>query len=436
MRDGNSEIYPMNADGTPDDTDTSTIVRNLYYDILTNQRWYQSQDLTMQQMGVTANLANIILPSPDLKVSEFGASMEYAEDAFRRLDGLSYGGVHEIDPFGVFKVYVPKSAPSGIIIADNYTDSVLTNWPSAKIALMVDRTEFKHTGEEYRKSIRGIGGSRAGRDTALYKTASGASETLNGKAWAIKIPTITFIQPQYIGAKIDKLGTPTANLSIELREDKDGQPTGHSVRTVDFDKNGLPASGSPDFRFMDMAGEQLNSKQSYWLILYQNGDVSNTIRWYRDSSTTSGVTRAFSTNNGASWTVENNSYQFTLDYWFINELVDIKTNDYNVISGNWYYAEEIIREPNLKDDLALSQLLDGTADRMFYDKEVWKGLIYAPDAPLDNGSRVRIRQQNNPIKQFDYDDFIISGIEYVFDADSDEPDGMMYYDVTAVRLVR
>lgn len=428
-----------NSDGTPDDTDTSTEITTLVYDILTNSRWYPNQGLTIEGQGVTVNSSNIQIAS-GLSVAEFGASMQYAEDVLRTLDGIAYGAYHYIDPNKTFYMKIPDSIDTGILLVDDYSDSVAATWDTTKLGFVSGPTSFQRSAEEYRKVIWAVGASRPDRDTDLFQSTDSSSQSVYNKSWATKIDTLNNIRPQYIGVKIERVGTPVTNLIFELREDitnatyPNGSPTGTVIRRLELDKASLAAS-TTDWRFFDLNGEELNSKQSYWIILYANGaDASNTFKWHNDNG--SSGTNAYSTDNGATWTVQTSSYKFCIDYWFVNELRDSQPNDANVIGGDNFFSEELIREPNFKDDAALSQLIDATAARAFYEKYIFKSLVYAPDTLLQNGQKVRIRVQQNPVKNFDYNDFVISGIEYVFDDSAENQDGMLYYDLTAVRIAK
>jgi hypothetical protein len=93
----------------------------------------------------------------------------------------------------------------------------------------------------------------------------------------------------------------------------------------------------------------------------------------------------------------------------------------------------VIRKADIKDSNVMGALLVQTGKTVFKRKDIFSGLVYAPDTLLQNGQRVRIRKQASG---YTVDaDFVIGGIEYIFESGDDQTTGNFYYNIEAARYV-
>jgi len=108
---------------------------------------------------------------------------------------------------------------------------------------------------------------------------------------------------------VEKVGNPAENLKGKIVEDKDGTPTGSTLKF--FERTRLAIS-TADWYAISIEIAVVSGKK-LWIVLDKVGDAANTYKWYHDGTTDK--TFAYSTD-GKTWTVSTTGPNYTFRTYF------------------------------------------------------------------------------------------------------------------------
>lgn len=435
-------------DGSTDPTDTSTNIRQIVLDILTKAACYPTQDPigstdgTLSQ-GMIVTSANITAGA-DVQLPALSAGFEIVEDKLKQLDGLAINAVHWVDADKTFYMARPSATDSGILLVDDNTDATALAWlPQTKVGLIsgLKSSTLEKTIDEYKRRIYGIG---AGIDTleSSQTTVTNTDDLSNYKgmriwnATATPPQSIVNVHISLLGLYLSKSGTPATDPPptdpiVQLVEDVGGVPKGNVVKSVRIDRTNLQST-TAKVHYCDFNGESLNTSKVYWIVMPPCANV----RWHRQATGAGSIhMHAFSTNNIA-WTpvapLTGSSYGYAYEYWYTRDLATQQEDGITTLS-NAIFPEDVTRQPDIKSNALMIKYLNSIRETTMKEKWVYKCTVYSPDVLLLNGQKVRIKVTRSPIATFDYADWVVSGIEYVFDSDPDSQTGTFYFALTSVR---
>ena len=145
-----------------------------------------------------------------------------------------------------------------------------------------------------------IGGRIQKIDQKAETESAGVS--MHDKFYAVKFVPL---QPKLsqIALKLEKVGSPTDTLVIEIREDYGGEPLGATLKALNYPPTYV---ASKDW-YRGMFNVDVVTGRDYWIVARKVGDVSNTYKWWKDALSTG--KNAYSTD-GESWTVQSSSFNF------------------------------------------------------------------------------------------------------------------------------
>lgn len=421
------------ANGDLDTSDNTTTVQQIVLDLLQVDQSYPSflngSGLTAEDQGVVVNSANI-LPI-NYRLSDFHANMEFLDDKLQELDDLG-GSVHYIDADKTFHMkqtfVATNTLTAEILITDDNADSVGTTWVDGKVGLMGENSVYKRTLEHHKRRLFGVGGVNEALDQEETDTSSSTKLDANYLAMSF-VPEHRLLHK--IVLNLGKVGTPLDDFVMDLREDKNGLPTGDVIRTIVKPKAFLTGAG-PTISPFDI-GEELDVGDTYWIVLHKQGDSSNTFQWFHDNTDNS-PSRSATSSDDVTWaaTTTPNRYNYSFQTYRGSPVIDVHYKQ-NLTATSKHLHEDVIRKADIRDKKVLGFLLRQQGETLFRRKEVWSGKVYVPDTLLQNGMKVRIRKQASGYK-FDAD-FIIGSIEYFFEGSEDQAVGQFYYDIQATRYV-
>ncbi len=411
-----------------DTTDNTTLVSQIVDDLLTETQSYPNNDYSVVDSGLVFSSSNVTLPT--IRLPDFNANYEKLDDKLAVLDDIC-GTIHYVDPDKVFYMkqqnISASSAPATILFTDDYTDSIATGWDQTKVGLIGPNATYVRTLENHKRKIFGLGGNKDQVDINASSTTS--STTLETSHLAVKF-TPTYTTVGNIGVYIAKVGTPTSNLIVDLREDNGGVPTGNIIRSVQIDKAAVGTS-APSLPNLVKINDEINTGRSYWIVLQKTGDASNTYRWYHDNTDNNPSPSATSSDD-ITWTATStpNRFKYSHATWTSTPIVSVLA-DSGLSATSKHFVEDVIRKADLTEFKTVTDLLSVEALVLMKKKEIFKGSIYAPDIILQSGQRVRIRQ-NSAGYTFDAV-FTLGEITYIFESSDDLATGTTWFEVQATR---
>jgi hypothetical protein len=427
--------------GVVDTTDTSTTIVNIVTDLLNTTKCYPSaaaDSITAVSQGILIDSSKIVPINYSLPT--FSARYEFLDDKLQELDdfGLSY---HYVDPDKYFIMsqnsMSTTSAPATILFTDDVNDA--TSWTSGKVGLIAPNSSFKRTLESHKRRVFGLGGLSATVDQQSTTTSS--NDTLASVNKAMRFtPTKTMCSS--ITVYLSKIGTPAYDFVLELREDSSSGtslPTGQVLRSVSKDKHFLDSSGTTAVGSSFEINEELTPGHNYWIVCKANGatDSSNCFRWHRDALDTG--TSATSADD-ITWalTTTPNRFNYAFQAYVGNDIVMI-SKDPNLVAASKHLHEDTLRKSEIIDEAVLRYLLSVENKNAHKKKEIFSCNVYAPDTLLQTGQKIRVRKQTSGYVidsgTDGYGDFVLGGIEYIFESGDDQSTGTFYYSVELARFV-
>ena len=427
----------LDSSGNPDITDDSTSIQNIVIDMLTKEVHYPDQTnlVTAEDQGIIVTSANI--KGEDLVLKSFAANYEFIGDKLQSLGEIG-GMIYWVDPDKNFYFDHPTtltSSSSGILLTDDNTDATALAWlPVTKIGLIAPNATYERTLENHKRRIFGMGGVNIAIDQSST-TDAGTPTTLESYNYAMSfIPDFSTVAK--IKVKISKIGTPTEDFVLELREDYNGLPTGKVLRSVSKPKAFLDFTGTTAVWSTFETNEEVIIGHTYWIVIRKNGtSASHTFRWHHDNTDNNPSLSARSATDGnptPDWalTLTPNRFDYTFEQYKGDEV--FRTYSKTPITATTkYHHDDIIRKEDITDDVVMDQLLTAETDTLFKRKEIFKCQIYAPDVLLTAGQKVRIRKQAGGYT-FDAE-FVLGSVEYIFESTDDQSTGAFYYFIEAVR---
>lgn len=130
--------------------------------------------------------------------------------------------------------------------------------------------------------------------------------------------------------KIEKVGTPTGNLVVEIRTlETDGKPTTTTLGSVNIDVSTIGTAGW--YEITGFPAITLEASSKYAIVVSETGSYGDTdyIAWYGDVSANTDYPNGdagYSTDDGATWTIgalgDNDFYNFRITgYYFLSAMV-------------------------------------------------------------------------------------------------------------------
>ncbi|UVF62449.1 baseplate protein [Nitrososphaeria virus YSH_922147] len=429
----NGQWDQRKTSGVLDTTDDSTTIAQIVYDLLNNTQSYPAaaaDGLTVISQGLVYD-ATTIIPI-DYQLPTFSARFEFLDDKLQELDDLSLS-YHYVDPDKKFHMYQlgtsTTSVPAEILFTDDVNDS--TSWTSGKVGLILPNSSFKRTLEHHKRRVFGLGGLSSAVDQENTTTTS--NSTLDAGYIAQRFtPTKTHLST--IMVWLSQVGTPTVDLTLELRDDSatgTSLPTGQVLRSISKPKSFLGGASAATPSPFEM-NEELTPGRNYWIVLMKNGsDASNTFRWHRDALDTG--TSATSADD-VTWalTTTPNRFNYSFQAYLGNEIVAV-SRDSNLSATSKHFHEDTIRKSDIIDDKVLKFLLTQENKTAHKKKEIITCQVYAPDTLLQTGQKIRVRKQSSGYVVDG--EFTLGGVEYVFESSDENADGSMYYTCELTRFV-
>ena len=425
----------VDSNGDQDTTDSSTTVRQIVIDMLTKDVYYPDQTnlVTVEDQGIIVTSTNI--KGEDLTLKSFAANYEFVADKLQSLAEIG-GLIYWVDPDKNFYMDYPTtvaSSSSGVLLTDDNTDATALAWlPVTKLGLIAPNATYTRTLENHKRRVFGMGGVNIGLDQSST-TDAGTPTTLEGYNYAMSfIPDFSTVAK--VQVLISKIGTPTEDFVLELREDFNGLPTGKVLRTISKPKAFLDSSGTTATWSTFETNEEVIIGHTYWIVLRKNGtSASHTFRWHHDN-TDNNPSLSASSADDITWALTGTPNRF--DYAFRQFKGDEVFRVYAqtpISSTTKNHHDDIIRKDDITDDYVMDVLLTSETDTLFKRKEIFKCQVYAPDVLLTAGQKVRIRKQASGYT-FDAE-FTLGSVEYVFESSDDQSTGAFYYFIEAVRYV-
>lgn len=402
--------------------DDKVLISQIVSDLLTKSQSTATNEYSATDLGVTYSSSNVVVPS--IRMPQFEANFEYLDDKLTELDNIA-GTTHYIDASKNFIMKNPNliASFSGILLADDYSSALATGWDQTKLGLISPGTSYVRTLENHKRRIFGIGGDNVTIDQ--QKTTDTTSTSLHNVHIAMRFtPTKRICHS--IGVKLSKTGSPTSGPIMELIEDDNGSPTGSVLRdSMRKDKDAITSTAK--FHYFDI-GEELNTSKNYWIVMIMTGDASNTYKWHRDAADTG--THSTSVDL-VTWTPASTPNRFNYCYmeYTSSPLISV-LSDFSTASAK-HFAEHVIKKADITDSRTMTQLLTKEAERLFQRKEIFKGMIFAPDTLIQTGQNVYIQKSASGYQIAD--NYTISSVEYTFEADDIGSTGQMYYNIEAFK---
>ncbi len=418
----------------PDPADLTTRVGTIVTNILTQGYVYPQQPaLKITDQGVIVNPANILAGTDGgLSLPFFEANFEFVDDKLSELDSY-VNAAHYID---ADKNFIMKFLPldqslvpdSGVLLTDDYTDSVAQGWTSGKIGMIEPGTSYELTSEMHKGNIYGLGGNQVQIDQSQQDSGGGSDSTYN-QYLAVKFTPGKQQLEQvslYISKSTDAFNTNPTDCLVDIVYDLNGQPNGSTVSSVSISKDSF-ASGETNHWHTVTIGANLVIGSPFWIIVRKQGaDASHCYNWYKGGS---GQTVATS-SDGVNWTVTTNTAGYCFETWSSTPLLKIAPNwlDKN---ANWKkndYSESVIRKPFIRDYQSMNWILAQETYTLFRYKEVFRCKVFSPDTLITPGQKVRIRKQ---LSRYRFDaNYVVSDITYNFQADEQGAVGSFTFDLT------
>ena len=405
-----------------DATDDHTLISTIVSDLLTSAQYTPAAEYGADDLGVVYSASNVVVP--EIRMPQFEANFEYLDDKLTELDNIA-GTTHYID---ASKNYIMKDPSlvasfSGILLADDYTAALAIGWDQTKLGLIAPNTSYVRTLENHKRRIYGLGGDQLTKDQ--YSDTDTTSTTLYDKSIAMRF-TPRYRYCHSIGVKLSKTGSPTTGPIMELIEDYNSTPGGTILRDT-LRKDSGAISASAGWHYFDIA-EDLNVSKNYWIVMVETGDVANTYNWHRDSLDTG--THSTSTDL-ITWTPAStpNRWNFCFEEYTSNPVLGVYS-DYSAATAK-HFVEHIVKKSDITDLRTMNNFLSAEATRLFKRKEIFKGQIYAPDTLIQTGQNVYISKTASGYQIAD--NYTLSNVEYVFEADDIGSTGQMYYNIEAFK---
>ena len=403
-------------------TDNSTLISQIISDLLTDTSSYLSAEFAVDDHGLVYTAANVDISSVDLKLPQFEANVEKLDDKLQELSQI-IKTTYYVDPDKNFIMRDPvaTSASSGIVLTDDYSETIGS---SGNVGLIAPNTSYIRTLENHKRRLFGYG---ADQDIADQSSETDSSQTGLDANWLAQRFTPQYRTCRNIAVKVDKLGSPTASLTLLLIEDFDSGPNGSTLRTLSKPASAFTSTAA--FSYFDM-GEDLTRDLNYWIVLQKVGDATNTYRWHHDN-TDNNPSTSMTSSDGSTWsaTLTPNRFKYTFIENSSRPILSIMADSGGATAKHFH--EEVIKQPDITDMRTMNKLIRSEFQTLNKRKEIFKGMVYAPDTLLQTGENVRIRKQQSGYT-FDAD-FVIAQIEYIFESSEDQGTGTFYYQIEATR---
>lgn len=387
-----------------------------------------SNRVTVIAQGISVLNANIV--ETNKKVPQINFNLTRLNDAISQLNALN-GTISYVKPDKTFIQQYPFDTlgvwPSGILLTDNPNDIYLLpfpaglGWDAEKYGIILScTTDFSLEG--HRKRLLAVDETQ-GQPDQKQETDS-AGQAVDTNFWAMRF-TPTKRKCSAVAVRVEKVGTPTVALRVELREDISNTPNGSVVAVSEK----LPGSisASADWHYFPV-NQNLNTKQNYWIIINPTGDASNYYRWRKDALTAN--VNADSAD-GAAWTVRTSSYGFCFRQDFTDDVVTIYP--FGITSADKHLWEEIIKKQTLANNYTMVQYLNSQYATLAKKKETLHMTVRSPDTLLQPGMQVKVRKTTSGYRV--EGNYVITGLTYAFSSAADMATGTYNLDVTATRFV-
>ena len=416
--------------------DVTTSIYQVVTDMLTKGTFYpdQANVVTAADQGIVVTSTNI--KGEDLQLKSFSANYEFLGDKIQALDEIG-GTIHWVDPDKSFHMDYPTtvtSTSSGVLLTDDNTDATALAWlPVTKLGLITPGSTLIRTLENHKRRIWGMGGVNVAIDQS--STTDAGTTTLEGYNYAMKfVPTYSTVAK--IILYLSRVGTPTEDFIMELREDFNGFPTGKVLRTLSKPKAFLNADTLVHASPFEI-NEDVIIGFSYWIVVRKNGSSSsNTFKWHHDNINHATSYAARSVTDGSptpDWALlTSNKFYYAYIQYKGDEVFNVITQT-PISSTTKHLHDDVIRKDDITDSEVMQKLLIAETSTLFQRKEIFKAEIYSPDTLLTAGQKLRIRKQASGYT-FDAE-FVLGSVEYIFESGDDQATGSFYYFIEAVRFV-
>lgn len=416
-----SWIQTKNNDGTLNNTDNNVLLSQIFSDIITDNTTHATAEFAPDDHGMVYSSANVVVPQ--IRVPQFEANYEKFADKLKELVDM-FGGTYYVDADKNFIVRDPTStaADSGILLIDDYTDT--TTWSSGKVGLIAPNSTYIRTLENHYRRIFGLGGQLREKDKT--QQTDNTSNTLQTNWYAVKFRPTNNKDTMQIAVGVSKLGSPTNNLVVQLKEDLSSEPVGSTIRQWAIPP--AEVASTIVWKYLDV-NEEIRTDRDYWIVIPSVGNASNTYRWHRATGGSSLTGGTSTTGLASSWTVDTSNYRFAFEHYVSVPVLTIRS-DFSTASQK-HFHEEVVKRPDITDMQTLHIVLRDEFDKLNKKKEIFSGMIFAPDTLLQTGQTVKIKKSTSGYT-FDAS-FVLSEIEYIFESTEEQGTGTLYYNIEATR---
>lgn len=287
------------------------------------------------------------------------------------------------------------SAASGITLSTNPSESVSD---ATKLGYITDLDDPMIITEDLTDTKNGIIGISGNNTTPNYTQTdvTGGAIKLDTGFLAQKLPTLSDNRLSQISVWIAKVGTPSADLFGEIREDDGsgggGKPLGALVKAFQIPRGDIPVTAN--WVTADYDPPYINTSVGHWLVLwggYTGISGSNYYQWYKDSSITKTNASAtwISPPTAPTWSVNNaNSYQFAF-LLFNKEKMVHSLYDASSIAA-YGLREDVFRDNEIKTTDALWQAVSRIFTLSRFMKQTIECYVLPPNVNMTIGTTCTI----------------------------------------------
>jgi len=402
----------IKEDGLTDNNDQSTEVSNLVKRVIKDITAYPKVSdaisvTTLQDEGIDADTyvqrCGITLP---IYIMQYRPAI----DALQELAEIS-GYAFFVDADGMLHFHA-AGINSNII---TFKDSLNLNEDTSTTGIIIEY-ELEDSIEHLKNVIYGLGGNRPKISKEVIQTSSNSYQPLT-QYRAVKIDLVGIERElQYIAVRIAKVNN-SINIPLEgeLRlDDGNNRPKGALIKAFRKDHQSISATlatGNGQWVLFDVGEENLDVNTPHWLILYKKDDSNSTYVWYHDNSN-NGI-NAYS-NDGVTWIVNSNSYQFNYRLYYAQRLL-IPVADQDSIN-KYGRRETVISWPTVIEDVELIALTKSQLDVSKKRKQFITLTCIPADVMLRLGDSIRVIDNVNGLDAI----FDVTNISYSFEQGIDD----------------
>ncbi len=281
-----------------------------------------------------AGFSDTNIQDTDYQIEQITWAGQYLIDAFDDVAKLSFAQYY-CDPLLNLFLYPQHSRASGLSLTEDDIHGVIKN------TLGIDTMQ---------NVVFVLGSEQIDKD--VNSETTGGNVSMHTNYIAVKFQP-TEISLRKIALNLEKVGSPTTGLGGEIVEDKSGLPTGPEIAGFSFRAGDIGAQAW----YESGAEAELDTGKSYWLILFKNGDVSNTYKWHHDNSSANSHGES---SDGVSWSEITSSYKPTFRIFMGSAVISQSRNSSSVTTydfdGSGFGIQGVFMKASIVEKLVAKRL--------------------------------------------------------------------------------